>query len=326
MYRLIQIRSGSRYAGGMTMSLRRLLMIATALFLVTLPACTREEAQKVDLSKTETINREKSGQPGAVRIAVGGMITPKEGFAYYKQFLDYIGSELGQPVEYVDAVSYEEINNKLESRDIEVAFICSGPYVASHNKFGLELLVAPKAYGKTVYYSYIIVPAASSAKGLADLRGKSFAFSDPLSNSGKLVPEYLLARKGESSKTFFSKTVYSGSHDKSILAVADGLIDGAAVDSLIWEYLNKIKPELTGKTRILVKSEPYAIPPVVVHPALDPLLKEKLRTIFLNAHTTPQGKALLDKMMTEQFVPINDSDYDSIREMNRWIDRQKRDK
>lgn len=305
---------------------QRFLLILTAVFMVILPACSREEAQKVDLTKTETISHDKRVQPGTIRFAVGGMITPKEGFAYYREFLDYIGSQLGQAVQYVDATSYEEINSKLESREIEAAFICSGPYVSGHKKFGLELLAAPKAYGKTVYYSYIIVPGKSPAKGLDDLRGKSFAFSDPLSNTGKLVPEYLLARKGESSETFFSRTVFSGSHDKSIIAVADGLVDGAAVDSLIWEYLNKIKPELTGKTRILLKSEPYAIPPVVVHPSLDPALKEKLRTILLSAHTQPEGKKILDKMMTEQFVPISDSAYDSIRDMNRWIARQKGEK
>lgn len=308
------------------MFMKRFLIIITAICMTTLPACSREEPQKVDLSKTESISHEKRVQPGAIRIAVGGMITPREGFAYYREFLDYIGSQLGQPVEYVDATSYDEINTKLESRELEAAFVCSGPYVSSHKKFGLELLVAPQAYGKTVYYSYIIVPKGSPAKTLDDLRGKSFAFSDPLSNSGKLVPEYLLARKGESSKTFFAKTVYSSSHDKSIIAVADGMVDGAAVDSLIWEYLNRIKPELTGKTRILLKSDPYTIPPFVVHPSLEPALKEKLRTIMLNAHTTPKGKALLEKMMIDKFVPISDSAYDSIREMNRWIDRQKGEK
>jgi phosphonate transport system substrate-binding protein len=308
------------------MFMPRFFLTLTALFILALPGCNREEPKKVDLTKTEVTTHERGGKPGAIQIAVGGMITPKEGFAYYREFLDYIGSELGRPVEYVDATSYEEINNKLESREIEAAIVCSGPYVDGHSKFGLELLAAPKAYGGSVYYSYIIVPKNSPAKGLDDLRGKSFAFSDPLSNTGKLVPEYLLARKGESSKTFFNKTVFSGSHDKSILAVADNLVDGAAVDSLIWEYLNKIKPELTGKTRILLKSDPYAIPPFVVHPSLEPALKEKLRTILLSAHTNPKGKELLDKMMTEQFVLIPDSAYDSIRDMKKWVTREKQGK
>jgi len=309
------------------MSMYRFLITFAAIISITLPACTREEAKKVDFSKTETITHEKREKSGTVRIAVGGMITPKEGFAYYRDFLDFIGKELGQPVEYVDATSYEEINSMLESRDVDGAIVCSGPYVDGHSKFGLELLAAPKAYGGTVYYSYIIVPRDSPAKALDDLKGKSFAFTDPLSNSGKLVPEYLLARRGESTKNFFSKTVYSGSHDKSILAVADKLVDGAAVDSLIWEYLNRIKPELTGKTRILLKSDPYPIPPFVVHPALDAELKEKLRTILLTAHTKPKGKELLDKMMTERFVPIDDSAYDSIRDMKKWVvARQKAEK
>jgi len=314
------------WEGGTYALINRFFLTFAALFIFALPGCNREESKKIDLTKTEATNHERGVKPGAVRIAVGGMITPQEGFAYYREFLDYIGSELGRPVEYVDATNYEEINNKLESREIDGAIVCSGPYVDGHKKFGLELLAAPKAYGGTVYYSYIIVPKDSQAKGLDDLRGKTFAFSDPLSNTGKLVPEYLLARKGESSKTFFSKTVFSGSHDKSILAVADKLVDGAAVDSLIWEYLNKIKPALTGKTRILLKSDPYAIPPFVVHPSLDPALKEKLRTILLNAHTKPKGKELLDKMMTEQFVPVSDSAYDSIRDMKIWVTRQSQGK
>src|SRR5512133_3374689 len=122
------------------MFVQRLFIIVAALFMVTLPACTREEAQKIDLSKTEIISREKEVGSHASRIAVGGMITPKEGFAYYREFLDFIGKELGRPVEYVDATSYEEINTKLESRDIEGAIVCSGPYVDGHQKFGLELL------------------------------------------------------------------------------------------------------------------------------------------------------------------------------------------
>lgn len=302
----------------------RFMAILMALSIMTVPGCRKEEPRKIDLGKREVLKSEGKAKSGVVRIAVGGMITPMEGVAYYREFLDFIGNELGRPVEYVDAPSYEQTNKMLESRDIDAAIVCSGPYVDGHSKFGLELLAAPKAYGAAEYYSYIIVPKTSPAKTLEDLKGKTFAFTDPLSNTGKLVPEYLLAKEGKSSGTFFGKTVYSGSHDKSIEAVAGTLVDGAAVDSLIWEYLNKIKPQLTAKTRIILKSEPYATPPFVVHPALDPAIKEKLRTILLTAHTNPKGREILDKMMTERYVPIQDKDYDSVRYMKKWVaDRQK---
>ncbi len=306
------------------MLMHRFIWLLMALTLLFVQGCSKEEPNRIDLGKREVLRGEGQARTGAIRIAVGGMITPKEGLVYYREFLDYIGNELGKPVEYVDIPSYEETNKMLEDRDIDAAIVCSGPYVDGHSKFGLELLAAPKAFGAAVYYSYIIVPKESTAKSLDDLKGKTFAFSDPLSNSGKLVPEYLLAKKGYSSSTFFSKTVYSGSHDKSIQAVAGALVDGAAVDSLIWEYLAKIKPEITAKTRIILKSEPYTTPPFVAHPAMDPLVKEKLRTILLTAHTTPKGREILKKMMTESYVAVQDRDYDSVRDMKKWVSgRQK---
>lgn len=306
------------------MLMHRFIWLLMALTLLFAEGCSKEEPNRIDLGKREVLRGEGQARTGTIRIAVGGMITPKEGLVYYREFLDYIGNELGKPVEYVDIPSYEETNKMLEDRDIDAAIVCSGPYVDGHSKFGLELLAAPKAFGAAVYYSYIIVPKESTAKTLDDLKGKTFAFSDPLSNSGKLVPEYLLAKKGYSSSTFFSKTVYSGSHDKSIQAVAGSLVDGAAVDSLIWEYLAKTKPELTAKTRIILKSEPYTTPPFVAHPAMDPLVKEKLRTILLTAHTTPKGREILNKMMTESYVAVQDRDYDSVRDMKKWVSgRQK---
>ena len=84
------------------MSAIRSILALTAIFIMTLPGCKREEPTKVDLTKTETINREKRERADVVRIAVGGMITPKEGFAYYREFLDFIGKELGKPVEYLN--------------------------------------------------------------------------------------------------------------------------------------------------------------------------------------------------------------------------------
>jgi phosphonate transport system substrate-binding protein len=203
-----------------------------------------------------------------------------------------------------------------------VAFVCGGPYVDGHEKFGLELLVAPMAYGGTVYYSYIIVPKDSPVKSFKELRGATFAFSDPLSNSGKLIPTYMLAKMNETPESFFKSFYYTHAHDKSIKAVATGVVDGAAVDSLIWEYANHTNPEFTSKTKIIEKSSPHGIPPVVIRRGIDPELKERLRQIFLNAHTDEKGREILKGMMIEKFVPIDDKAYDSIREMKLWVDKQ----
>lgn len=91
----------------------------------------------------------------------------------------------------------------------------------------------------------------------------------------------LLQRKiyGEISEAFFEKTIYTYSHDNSILAVARNLVDGAAVDSLIWEYYHHKNPVFTSRTRIIKKSEPYGIPPIVASRNLSSKFKETIRKI-----------------------------------------------
>lgn len=299
----------------------RQLFTAIMLFPLMVACTPQDSPTRVNSSKTELVEQRDPVRENRIRIALGGMITPKEGLAYYREFLDYLGKEIGKPVEYVDAEDYAEINKKLEQGELDAAFVCSGPYVDGKKKFGLEFIAAPQAYGEAVYYSYFIVPAKSPAKTLDDLKGKSFAFTDPLSNSGKLVPEYTLVRKGTTPERFFGKVSFSGSHDKSIKAVSEGLVGGAAVDSLIWEYKHQRFPEQTARTRIIFKSEPYAPPPFVVRPGLDPVIKEKLRQAVLNAHKTPEGEIILGKMMIDRFVPLKDSAYDSVRQIKPWVEK-----
>lgn len=297
-----------------------------SVLLLGLAACGDNGApKKVSLERREATGPsiDHNGEK-PLRIAVGGMITPREGFVYYRGFLDYIGTKLGRHVEFIDREGYREINQLLRSGNVDVAFVCSGPYVEGRREFGLELLVAPQAYGQTVYYAYIVVARDSPITRFEELRGRSFAFADPDSNTGRLVPEYMLAKMGETPDSFFSKHVFTNAHDKSIKAVAQGIVDGASVDSLIWDYADKTNPQFTSKTKIIRKSAPYAIPPVVVRPGLDNKLKKDLKRIFLSAHADPEGKEILKNMMIDKFVEIDDKAYDSIREMKVWVKQQKK--
>lgn len=255
-----------------------------------------------------------------IKIGVAAMISPKDTIRYYKQLVDYVGVKLGSPVEMVQKENYDEMDGLLERGDIQVAFLCSGPYVKDHAKFGAELLVAPQSYGQPFYYAYIIVHKDNPIKDLAGLKGKKFAFTDPKSNTGKLVPTYMVAREyGVTADKFFGDIVYTRSHDKSIEAVAKKLVDGASVDSLIYDYAAKKNPVLTKETRILRKSPPYGIPPLVVKKEMDRVLKDKLRSIFLNMHTDPTGKAILDGILVDKFIVPKDADYDSVRDMDAWV-------
>lgn len=298
---------------------RRIFAIVFIVFLFT--SCEQDRpARKVSLEKNrKPLVQQQAHDPEALRIAVGATITPKEGFAYYRSLLDYIGEKLGKRVEFIDRDSYAEINEMLKAGEIDLAFVCSGPYVDGHDEFGLDLLVQPQAYGETVYYSYIIVSVDSPIDSFERLRGKLFAFTDPKSNTGKLVPTYILAKMGETPEAFFESYVFTYGHDKSVKAVAEQLVDGAAVDSLIWEYMNRTNPDVALKTKVIYKSPPYGIPPVVVRTDLDPGVKDRLREIFRGIHEDEEGREILKGMMVDRFVQGDDSDYDTVRHMKDWI-------
>jgi phosphonate transport system substrate-binding protein len=255
-----------------------------------------------------------------LRMAVAAMISPKITKQYYEDLLRAIGDSVGRRVVFLQRKTYAEVNDLLEHKKIDVAFVCSGPYVAGHKDFGMEILAVPVVNGGKVYHSYILAQRDSPITSLDDLRGKRFAFTDPQSNTGCLVPKYMLFQRGFAPEKFFGETSYTYSHDNSIKAVAEGMTDGAAVDNLIWEFINTTDPTYTSRTKIVEKSPPYGIPPVVVHPELDPDSKNRLRAAFLSLHKRPEAVRILKRLHIERFEEGDDTTYNSVRDMETWME------
>lgn len=285
---------------------------------------SQQDSCVIDTSDVVSNARATAGTPSAntLRVAIAAMISPDKARQHYAELLNLVGQHVGRSVDITQKKTYAEVNEMLERNMLDLAFVCSGPYVLAKRKFGMEILVVPVAYGEKVYYSYIIVGATGKLATFDDLRGKTFAFTDPTSNTGCLVPRYMLGLRGETPETFFKSTSHTYSHDNSIRAVAENVADGAAVDSLIWEYLNATDPADTSRTRIIEKSPPYGIPPVVVNPSLDLRLKSELKGIFLNLHKDAQAAALLKEMGIDRFEEGDDAMYDSVRAMQDWLGHQ----
>ncbi len=254
-----------------------------------------------------------------VKIGVSSMITPVDAVKYYQDIIDYIGEQIKQPVRMVNRRTYDEMDSLLEKGDVKIAFICSAPYVKNQAQFGVELLVGPIVNGRSVYHSYIIVHHESPIKTFPELKGKIFAFTDPKSNTGKLYPSYLLKGMGFTPEKFFKEILYSYSHNKSVEMVAKKIVDGAAMESIVYEHMLKVGSPYARQTRIIKRSPPFGIPPVVVTRDIDPALRKKIRDVFLSMHKTTKGKAILDAMMIEKFDEVPDKNYDSIREMERGV-------
>jgi phosphonate transport system substrate-binding protein len=284
--------------------IRLLFPLALLVLFFFLSSCDRGPSPVVvDLDQAIKTEKPLSQSPATppLRVAVAAMISPKETFSAYGRLLDYIGRKTGRETELIQRKSYQEINELLGKGGIDIAFVCSGPYASGKGKFGFELLAVPQVQGKCDYHSYLIV-RDKGFKTLDDLRGRVFAFTDPESNTGRLVPSHWLALQGERPERFFGKILYTYSHDNSIQAVARGLADGAAVDSLIWEYYRDRTPELTASISVIKESESYPIPPVVASRELSKEDADRIRQALLSIHEDAEGRMILHQLRVDRFV------------------------
>lgn len=238
----------------------------------------------------------------------------------YGDLLNLLGERVDMQAQMVQRENYSDTNHLIENGDVQVAFICSGALLGKDKAEQAErILVAPEIAGSSKYRSYIIVPANSPAHFLNDLKGQTFAYTDPLSFSGRIAPQYMLKQAGYNPSFFFSKTIYTYSHDNSIKAVAEGLVEGAAVDSLIYDLTLSRRPELLDKIKIIDQSEEVGNPPVVVSSQIDPELRARIKNVLLTLHLDDEGRNALRLLQFDRFVHADLDLYDRVWEMSREV-------
>ena len=275
----------------------------------------------VDFSQTVSVPKpqQKTDSEKQIRVAIAAMISAKETFVYYQDILQYLGRKINFEIQLVQRKTYQEVNELLLNNKIDLAFICSGPYALEKEKYEFDAIVTPIVRGNPFYQSYLIVHKDSQFFELEDLRNHSFAFSDPNSNSGSLVPNYWLHTMKERPESFFRSTNFTYSHDNSILTVAKSLVDGAAVDGHKWEYFQQKDNTYTSQTRIIKKSEKFGSPPLVASKFLSEKLKKSIQTILLSMHEEREGKEILENLLIDRFTKTEPKWYQPIQKMHKSL-------
>lgn len=235
------------------------------------------------------------------------------------QWRSYIESKLQRQVVFVQRDSYRETIDLLRLAQLDFAWVCSYPYV--YLRKHVRLVAVPLYHWRPYYRAYLIVPENKPhITSLLQLRGKVFAYADPYSNTGYLVPRYQLHMAGEDPATFFGRTFFTYAHRKVIEAVADGLADGGAVDGYIWDSLDIVEHGITNRTWLLSQSEEYGFPPVVAHQAVSREDFIAMQRMLLTMRYDPQGKVLLQALNLDGFTLSDDKIYDSVARMMGALD------
>ena len=223
---------------------------------------------------------------------------------------------LRQDVQFVQRRSYGEIVDLLLRGHIDAAWICGYPYVLNADR--LRLLVVPQYRGRPLYQSYLIVSKMDQAtSSIQELRDRVFAYSDPLSNSGFLVPRTELMSRHVDPLAFFRKTFFTFGHSKVVEAVSAGLASGGAVDGYVCDNIALKFPAQSANVRVAWRSPDYGFPPLVIRDTLATATEQALRDAFLQMHERPDGRLILSRLILDCFVEGDDSLYDGIRQLVR---------
>jgi phosphonate transport system substrate-binding protein len=158
----------------------------------------------------------------------------------FEPFRAYLEKTLGIAVTVQTGTSYSAVIEALRNRFVDAMEV--GPF--AHVLASSQTKVDPLAVGiyprvpaggvarynpkeSPFYYSVFFTKKGSGITKISDLRGKKFAFVDPASTSGNLIPRTaLLKAKIDPEKDM--ESIFAGSHQSAAVAVWNGKVDAGA--------------------------------------------------------------------------------------------------
>lgn len=240
-----------------------------------------------------------------------------------RDLADDLARSLDIPVRLMIDIPWTERDRLLDAGQIDLCWICGLPYVRKMERAPgvIAPLVAPVMTGsryqeRPIYFSDVVVHRDSPYRTFMDLRGMTWAYNEPGSQSGYGVVRYALAVRGETFG-FFGRVVESGAHQNSLQMILRREVDASAIDTTVLEQELGDDPAIAPQIRVIDTLGPSPIPPWVVSERVPPEMRERLRDLFTHMHLRPDGRAILARARIARFTAVDDADYDPIREMAR---------
>ena len=237
-------------------------------------------------------------------------------FWFYQAVGAYLSRVLVAETHIVQSQAEPLTDPAMRQDRLDITFICGLPFAQLDQvrPGQLQVVVAPvmqasRYQDRPVYFSDIIVNASSELKTFADLAGKTWCYNDPGSNSGYNLIRQRLLQFGYPCG-FFSKVFQSGSHQRSIQLVAEGLADCAAIDSTVLEQELRDSPELLNQLRVVDSVGPCPIPPVVAARRLGSGFIDSLQTALCQPDVELQ--LAMERAGIRRYVAVPSDDYAAI--------------
>jgi len=257
--------------------------------------------------------QDRTGWPSVLNYGVVPVENSKDATQRYQALLNHLQKTLGIPVKFTNGADYAAVILAMRSKQLDMADFGADSYLEAIDQgAGAEaIVIGDNIKGGLGYNSLLLVKNDSPIKSVADAKGKTFSFVDPNSTSGYLIPSvYFYKDLKIKPEEYFSKVIFAGSHESSILAVTNGKVElGATNDQSYQQAIDKgaIKQ---GDLRIIWTSKPIPNGPTALRKDLPDSFKKAVRDAFLSFN----DQAGLTALGYKRFVAAQDSMFDPIRD------------
>lgn len=237
----------------------------------------------------------------------------------------YLEAETGYKFVVSVPTSYVAVVESFGTARADVAAINTFGYLMANERYGAQALITLIRYGSETYQAQIITKADSKITSLKDLAGKKFAYVDPASTSGYLLPAKLFKDQGIELK----ETMFANKHDNVVTMVYQGQVDAGATfytppdNGKIQDARRLVLtqyPDVEKKVRIVQLTDAIPNDPIIFRKDLPEEMKTKIVDAFIKFSTTPEGKEALHSMYgATELIRTNDAKYNTVRDLLRAL-------
>ena len=210
--------------------------------------------------------------------------------------------------------SYAAVVEAMCADRVDVGWVSPLAYILAHDKCGAEMSLVSITRVGTKYWAAVVTRADSPIQKIEDLKGKRFAWVDPGSTSGYLIPRTMLEGRGVTQDSL-GQQVFAGGHDKVGLAVLNGQADAGAMGLDSIPRLNSVYPNAEKELRVVEQSPDIPNDGVAFRKGLPADTVKKIREALLRISARDDGKKLFeDAIGTLGVAETTDAAYDPVRQ------------
>jgi phosphonate transport system substrate-binding protein len=252
---------------------------------------------------------------GTVRLGLVPGEDTETMMAVYQPIADEFGRRIGCPVQLSITNSYTAAIEAMRAKRLEISGFGPLSYVLAHRVAGAEAIAVQGHDDGTpvTYEATIVAPKTSGITRLQQVAGRSFAYSDPASTSGHLMPAYGLRKAGIDPETGV-RAYFAGSHTATYEALHNRKVDAGELNTSLIRIMTARGEYDANEFVTLWRSGPIPGSPWAIRGDLPPAFKARVRQALysMDLRAITHASAVL---AGSRYVPAKDSTYDGIRDM-----------